>query len=243
MYNNVYSDYTIAMIICKTCNSQFIPRQINPKKIAVHCSRKCVIQYAANLRRGKPILKARTGRNVNCLTCNSEFYAQKNLLVIGKGKYCSNKCSAKFSMPLAIEASRGKPKPGAKTGKLFNCIACQKEFYAPKNRVIKGKVKYCSRSCLAKIELIKYSAEFGFKKLNKPLHTYKSIKVNGKRIREHRWIMEKHLGRKLEKWEHVHHINDDSSDNRLENLEVLSNSDHQRKEYIFRKKLISSFSS
>ena len=184
--------------------------------------------------------RKRTGESRNCLKCNNEFYASGWQIKKGIGRYCSRICSKGCGIRLAIEASRGLPKPGAKKGKVFNCLFCNKEFYVPKHRSESGKVKYCSRSCLAKIELPKYNAEFGFKKTNKPLHTYKTIKVNGKTVREHRWIMENHLGRKLEKWEHVHHINDDSSDNRLENLEVLSNSDHQRKEYKFRKKLISS---
>jgi len=42
--------------------------------------------------------------------------------------------------------------------------------------------------------------------------------------------MEQHLGRKLESWEHVHHIDGNHLNNNIENLEVLSNADHQRKE-------------
>lgn len=43
---------------------------------------------------------------------------------------------------------------------------------------------------------------------------------------EHRLIIEKHLGRKLNKDEHVHHINENKKDNRLENLVVMSAQAH-----------------
>ena len=129
-----------------------------------------------------------------------------------------------------------KPKP--KTGVILICIQCNIEYYIPQYRLKSGRSKYCSRTCLAKVHLKNFIPIHGFKKLNKPLHKYKTISVNGKQVREHRYIMEQHLGRKLERWEHVHHINDLSSDNRIENLEVLSNSDHQKKEQVFRKKLI-----
>lgn len=57
---------------------------------------------------------------------------------------------------------------------------------------------------------------------------YIAIMVDRKSKYEHRHVVEQHLGRPLTRGEHVHHINGDKTDNRLENLEVLSTAEHGR---------------
>lgn len=49
---------------------------------------------------------------------------------------------------------------------------------------------------------------------------YRYFNRNGKQIAEHRIVMEGHLGRPLEPYETVHHLNGWRADNRLENLEL-----------------------
>lgn len=73
-------------------------------------------------------------------------------------------------------------------------------------------------------------AEWVFKKtgMNTAGNPYVRRQIKNVRMTEHRRIMQDHLGRKLEKWEHVHHLNENPKDNRLENLALVSNSDHQK---------------
>lgn len=55
---------------------------------------------------------------------------------------------------------------------------------------------------------------------------YKRLWKNKKLVLEHRWIIEQNLGRLLKNDEIVHHKNGNPRDNRVENLELMSASDH-----------------
>lgn len=48
------------------------------------------------------------------------------------------------------------------------------------------------------------------------------------RIEEHRVVVEQHIGRPLSSEEHIHHINKIKTDNRIENLAIVTNSEHAK---------------
>lgn len=56
------------------------------------------------------------------------------------------------------------------------------------------------------------------------------VRENGetRRMVQHRWVIEQHLGRRLTRAEDVHHINGIKHDNRLENLRLMDHVEHTR---------------
>ena len=65
----------------------------------------------------------------------------------------------------------------------------------------------------------------GYKLIFKPEHPNST---NGGYIREHRLVMENYLGRYLKPNEDIHHINGIKTDNRIENLQVMTKSQHSK---------------
>ena len=59
-------------------------------------------------------------------------------------------------------------------------------------------------------------------------YNYKTVRVNGACCRKHRVIMENHVGRKLKRFEVVHHKDGNIHNNAINNLELMSISNHSR---------------
>ena len=113
---------------------------------------------------------------------------------------------------------------------LFECPECEKQVEKARKDGIKQK--YCSHKCYAKnrnrrgsYKLEGYVMISGYKYILKPDHPHATKKGY---VAEHRLVAEKKLGRYLEKYEDVHHINFKKIDNSPENLSVLTSSEHSK---------------
>lgn len=107
------------------------------------------------------------------------------------------------------------------------CDYCGKEFRTYKCYEKRGrKHRFCSKSCEAKYKTLNNSLENWNGGTISKSTGYRYIEIDGKQREEHRLVMEKHLGRKLKRNEIVHHINGIKTDNRIENLELMTQSEH-----------------
>ena len=66
-----------------------------------------------------------------------------------------------------------------------------------------------------------------YRKAHPEKFLYKIIRVNGKCIQEHRYLMEQKIGRPLTADEEVHHIDGNIRNNSIENLQLLTIPEHR----------------
>lgn len=68
----------------------------------------------------------------------------------------------------------------------------------------------------------RYQDDKGYIRVLKPEHPHD---IKGY-VYEHRLVIERKIGRYLESWEQIHHINEIKTDNRLENLFLTNKQEH-----------------
>ena len=161
-----------------------------------------------------------------CKVCQKEFQEK-----VSFEKYCSFKCCRKFQSRKEMDRRRVDPEYRKKRNKREierrhkkrqvdalerkKHSEDQKARYRRKMGILSDsdlKIAPAGSGCLT---------QFGYRKVHKKGH--QNAWKNGDMF-EHVFIMSEYLGRPLRKGETVHHRNGIKDDNRIENLELWSNS-------------------
>lgn len=123
----------------------------------------------------------------------------------------------------------GKSKKQRYMFSLFECPFCHNQI---ESRKTVGMKQVCCKKCYKDYRKGKHYGSIvekvfisGYWYIYSPYHPNCTKKGY---VAEHRLVAEKMIGRFINKDEDVHHINGNKTDNRPENLMVLSHSDHMK---------------
>jgi len=140
---------------------------------------------------------------INCDNCGNQFLRENKYLKRRKKYYCNRQCMSE----------------GFKRGKTRSCKHCDKAFYAIRAHINQGHAIFCSRSCSGK-----------YKNQNKGKNS--SLYKDGSSY--YRQAAFAHYSRccrvcgyDTEPVLQVHHIDEDRSNNELDNLVILCPTHHK----------------
>lgn len=161
---------------------------------------------------------------ISCRQCNKSFRVSPSRLTGKKRIYC---CSKRCSNLRKQVTQAGENNPFY--GKKHSQEVIEKNRQAHMGQVCFWRGKHLPQKVRKKIanSLKGNNNRFkggqrnfrGYIGVYSPNHPFKD---KNNCVREHRLVMEKHLGRFLEKQEVIHHINGNKADNRLKNLMLFS---------------------
>ena len=190
--------------VCKICSKEFytIPSRIKIGR-GKYCSHKCRLKGLHNSNKGVNNWHWKNKIKRVCQFCKKEFFVLQTRINDNRAKFCSLKCKYSFGHTLESRNKISENQIGR--------IAWNKGKKCPQwsgNKNSQYKDKTIDKD--------------GYILFYNPEHPL-SCGSNKNYVREHRLVMEKHLGRYLTPKEVVHHINENKQDNRIENLVLFPN--------------------